>query len=379
MENKIIKALSICLVILILSFGTLRSQWEVVYANGVDSNDVGTVFFHRGDTLATGWKNLYYSFDGGKNWVKKNLPISSGETVTSVVIVGDSIYVGVRNYGIFLSTDLGESWIERNNGLIMDDQGELNWRFYRIDYFDDVMFTSTLRHCYSSTDRGENWVVLDTLLNGGPTPAIITLGVLKMGNEIWVNGYTRLYHSIDNGKSWAKKGENYGGIRYSSLLLRDEGLLIGTSEYGILYYRNEEEGYKIRNKWLPYKTITINSFATYEEYIFAASSGGLGPSYAGLFLSTDGGWSWNRVIFDSTNVVKQALDVFIIRDTIMIPDISNRILKFHRAPIKEVISKVKQSVGIGNEEGELQEEIFFDKKTRINKVQDNFVGNGGGK
>lgn len=369
--HYITKILFAYLLMFIFSSGVSHCQWEVIVPNGIDSNYILSKFITKGDTIISAHFSIFLSFDKGRNWIKKPLPFDSIKNeVTSIAIIGDTLFAGIYNKGIFLSTDFGTTWIERNNGIILD-QGGTQSIFY-LFLFEDLFFVSTQKHFYISKDRGENWILRDSSLGDDFLKYLNYFrDIAKKGNEIWLMSLSMLFHSTDGGQNWASKGRNWALIQYTKILPRDDGVLVGTKEYGVLHYNDEEE-FTPRNKWLPYKSFEVISFVTYENYIFAGltSYGSFQRNYtATLFMSTDDGRSWNRVIFDSTNRSLILLDVFLIGDTIMVPVFlqSDRIVIIYQAPIKEVIAKILQNIQNGNEMDKT--EAIFDRKKGYIKNQ----------
>ena len=75
------------------------------------------VFAQKGETLYVGTQNgLYASTDGGNRWH----PVSNfrkRESISGIVVIGDRIYVGTLNTGVWYSDDDGGSWQQVNDGF----------------------------------------------------------------------------------------------------------------------------------------------------------------------------------------------------------------------------------------------------------------------
>jgi photosystem II stability/assembly factor-like uncharacterized protein len=153
----------------------------VIHSIAIDSSNTSTLY------TATN-KGLYKSTDGGVNWTAKNdgIPIYSGETSPNVrqVIVNPhnpiTIYATVQTKpntepwqgGVYKSTDGGENWVAKCNGLAQFAGGPYahpmqtsNYRHMVIDpenpetlYVGDYSWGDS--GVYKTTDGGDNWVRL---------------------------------------------------------------------------------------------------------------------------------------------------------------------------------------------------------------------------
>ena len=59
--------------------------------------------------------NLFQNFTATAQWVQTNGP--TGGFITALVVSGTNVFAGTDKGGVFLSTDNGSSWTEKNNGL----------------------------------------------------------------------------------------------------------------------------------------------------------------------------------------------------------------------------------------------------------------------
>ena len=97
----------------------LGNSWTPANTGLPDSSGDGlfaAVYAQKGDTLYAGSGELYASTDGGDTW--RHVPtLQKRVSVSSVVIIGDRIYIGTLEDGVWYSDDDGESWIPTNDEL----------------------------------------------------------------------------------------------------------------------------------------------------------------------------------------------------------------------------------------------------------------------
>lgn len=74
-----------------------------------------------GDKLFAGTSvGLFFSTDGGANWLASNTGIAKS-TVRSFVYRGSQLFAGTSGNGVFQSTDNGANWRAINTGLSNSD------------------------------------------------------------------------------------------------------------------------------------------------------------------------------------------------------------------------------------------------------------------
>lgn len=71
------------------------------------TKNTGTYTIHDG---------VYFSYDDGNNWIKRNNGITTS-AINSIAVLGHVIFVGTNGGGVFYSTDEGDNWSAFNNGL----------------------------------------------------------------------------------------------------------------------------------------------------------------------------------------------------------------------------------------------------------------------
>ncbi|MDZ7764192.1 MAG: hypothetical protein U5K00_07150 [Melioribacteraceae bacterium] len=170
------------------------------------------------------------------------------------------LYAAAFHYGVYKSTNSGETWIEINNGLGTDK--EYAWEIINDPSDAEILYLGLnsrgagLIGLYKSTNAGENWEVLPNF----PAGDVLSIDVNSNGiyagvtdNFNW--NYTGgLYHSSDRGDSWMKILDHSRIADITSMPGDDNTLLAA----GQQWYR-------------------------------------IGEDIPALFLSTDGGNNWNDI------------------------------------------------------------------------------------
>ncbi len=82
-------------------------------------------------------------------WIQTNGNFGIEHRVNEIVIIDQNIFVGTWGAGIFLSTDDGLNWIERNNGLT-------SLIVRKIVVHGTKIFAATRKGVFISTDNGHS-------------------------------------------------------------------------------------------------------------------------------------------------------------------------------------------------------------------------------
>ena len=197
---------------------------------------------------------------------------------------------------IYVSTDNGNTWVEKNNGLAGGSVRSIainpinNYIFAVVEKLQGVGFFTNYE-CFRSTDYGESWT---KILDAGNTMLITPSGEIYM--TPWLNQWLDLtilegegiYYSSDNGDTWIKKSNGLPGI--TSFALGPDGTLYAgiynSYEKGIYHSTNGGNEWLALTKDIDYPTdITIAPNGS----IFVAAA------YSGVFKSTDKGITWNQI------------------------------------------------------------------------------------
>ncbi len=220
--------------------GSLRRCPEV-YDFVVDPLQPQTIYFLGGDGIVR-------TDDRGRNWDDFAVGSDVDPDILAIdPVTPSTLYIGGRfggedRFGVFKSTDRGETWRQISNGLPTGWVSAL-----AVDPQESSRIYAAIADAglFTSEDGGEHWHAIESGLPTGWVPDILidpitpsTLYALLSG-DVFNNG--EVFKSLDGGNSWTSLNEGLSNQTVSALAL-DTGssqLYLGTSWGGA--YRLHED------------------------------------------------------------------------------------------------------------------------------------------
>lgn len=230
------------------------------------------------------------------SWQQLNGPFGGTPLCFATNSNGD-LFAGTdqNQRGVFKSTDNGEHWLQKSNGISLTDRA-VNW--ITVDDSGYVI-AGTGSHIgsgvYKSKDNGESWSLISSL--GGICVAKNDSGHIYVGNT----GYGQYSVSKDGGYTWTHYSHPSPFI--NCIEINDSGhIFIGGNYTG---YRSTDNGVSWTNLSLP---DGINSFAFSPNGDLYAGCSREYASNSGVYKSTDNGDSWTPVkegfrVYPTDNIV----------------------------------------------------------------------------
>ena len=254
---------------------------------------------------------LYKSTDGGNNWDK--IGLENSERIANIIVNPENsneVYVAVlgalwsdnKERGVYKSVDAGNTWenilyLNESTGcadLAMDPTNPnilyaSMWEFRRTAWsFNSGGENSAL---YKSTDGGENW---NKIHNGFPEGKLgrLAIGVSESNPstlytviEAEKNEDKGLYRSVDGGKNWEQKNNDFGitvrPFYFSRIVVdpRDENTVVKAGLYGSISKDGGETFESLGNM-----------HADIHDMVFDINNSDV------MYVGTDGGVyrSWNK-------------------------------------------------------------------------------------
>ncbi len=315
--------------------------WSSFVIQGLGPFDgvTGYAFKNSGTIFVSTSAGVFRSLDDGNTWSN----VLGGMIVNSITSTpSENLFIGTRDNGIFMSSDNGTSWVQRNNGLAghnistvkSSSQGALmaatwgngvyssvnngaSWTQQTLSpekYVNDVAFTVTstmfaggLNGIYSTTNSGTNW----TSTNTGMRLNLINSVETKNGNKIFVAGRWNIYYSSDNGLGWQIRDngitEDYN---ITSMTANNNGDLLastrkgGGQSFSAKVFRTTNDG----NQWTDITSNLENNIITRIfgfGNILTVITSPTSTSFK-VFTSTNSGTNWALKMQRSTVLFRDA-------------------------------------------------------------------------
>lgn len=228
----------------------------------------------QGDTAYCGTSSgTYYTVNGGQMWTLITISGLGNPLYTySSIIVGNKIYLGLNNNGVYFSTIGQNNWTPFGSGF---NNFSLSWSFTADG---TNIFAATTEGIFGCPIVGGSW----TERNGNITRARTTIGWVD--NNIICAGagfYSGLKRTTNGGATWGNTSLiNQQGLYKRGIKIINKILM--PSSYNI--YSSTDDG----QTWTSPSTIPIPSYsiAKYGNYLIA-------PSGNKVVYSDDLGVTWN--------------------------------------------------------------------------------------
>jgi photosystem II stability/assembly factor-like uncharacterized protein len=119
----------------------------------------------------------------GSSWILSNTGLPENRNIYSLAHSSDALYAFVSYYGMYVSQDLGLSWVSATKGLTFE------WGFSSFAYIDNNIFIGSPKGVNYTDNYGQNWKSLnDGLVNKNVRSIAIFNDTLFAGtarNGIW--------------------------------------------------------------------------------------------------------------------------------------------------------------------------------------------------
>lgn len=232
-----------------------------------------------GSTIYAGTDGgVYSSVNEGRSWREINNGLLS-ESVSAMISTGSSIMVSTYTNSIFQTGNDGISWDRVNNGIETKE-------IYSLLSDGSNVYCGNAEGIFLSKDLGKTWISK----NDGSSPLWVPTTFFNQGTKIFAGTNRRVIMvSEDRGETWSQHNKEVGfpANEWSwiySLSIEGSNIIVGTSYHGI--YTSFDNGNTWRNTLTRVSTGTaVKSIIRTNSKIFAATTDG-------IYVSENSGASW---------------------------------------------------------------------------------------
>ncbi len=265
-------------------------SWNLVpiTPSGIPNPEVNFIVVNGSNIILANGNGIstttFFSTDNGSSWntVDSELP----PAVTCFAIMNGNIYAGSNGgdenlSGVFVSTDMGATWLPT-------DTGERSGKRFVLALLanEGDLIESTLNGPYLSSDGGATWSEID---NGLPDPTLLVSRIHAFavsGQNLYAGtDGDGIFVSTNNGSTWTALPDIGLTEPYISSILVNNGVLYaGTFGGGVFSSTDNGVHWSVNN---PLSSVfsTLNSLDTIGGDLFACTK-------AGLFTTIDSGANW---------------------------------------------------------------------------------------
>jgi photosystem II stability/assembly factor-like uncharacterized protein len=273
-----------------------QTEWEYL---GFAGSNISDIEIDGNGNIYAALGVVYKSSDNGITWELKNnnLPVEGGSKLAHY---NNQIYFATYN-GLYKTTDGGEIWFRIAQSVPTVYFDEVN--IISNGYIFTCVFDLGTGGVYRSTDEGITWQLTSFTGFGARDIGINTNGVMFF--SITMLGGFGTYRSFDLGANWANSTPSIGAQAMEYL---NDGSVLAGGEPGPTgpgIYKTTDNG----NSWFNTNTFSdLNFFTDFvldtNDDIYVSIQG----DNQGVYLSTDGGGSWEYEGLSNVEVNCIAID-----------------------------------------------------------------------
>ena len=257
--------------------------------------------------LALRDNGIFHSIDGGKQWTPLNEGLS-GKRIYAVAAVGNTVFAGT-NEGLYrLNSDVWEQ-LPVNASKAVHSLAVMENNLYVGMGPDPFVLgppkaggkyavhivskdTAPLWKIFHSTDLGESWTEITPKNESSVTRAPRGVKILVSGKRLLVLDAVLSFRSNDGGQTWTNLGLDKDSVTQNifPVVAVDENTFFRAGEFGI--HRTTNAG----ASWHPFMDgivgTRIQSLATFNNRLYVHTG-------SDIVQSTDGGESWKSIRIDT--------------------------------------------------------------------------------
>ena len=256
-----------------LNWNTSHEGIPVLSARNIVANNASEIFLNANGSI-------YYSSNSGESWEIRDNGLIETNVISMEIDSDGNLYAGTIDSGLFRSSDKGISW----SNIIIPDVDRVD--IIEFDQSDRITINSGNK-LYHSSDSGTNWT---QVFNSDTAFFLSRFLTVNDNGSIFIGGFTFfveevIFYSNDFGVSW--DSVNFGNtIKLTALYSAGNNVYAAFDDFSIKYSDDDGE------TWQIFPTISFGSpvvaMKKLNNGIFLA-----GTQTNGVFYTSDNGNNWN--------------------------------------------------------------------------------------
>jgi photosystem II stability/assembly factor-like uncharacterized protein len=192
-------------------------NWEITHSGYVQNNSsLFFMFFFNYDTgfISTNDSKVYFTSDGGKNFVLSATNDSLNKLIGSNIYANEVIIQDKKSSKIFKTSDYGKTWVQVNADIGTHELRDIRFLNLDIGYAHTEILDSF--YFYKTIDGGKNWI------RAGNFPYQPYSPIFTSENIGYIIGYIKyqeydIFKTTDGGKTWNSKSNGLPIDKFNTL------------------------------------------------------------------------------------------------------------------------------------------------------------------
>jgi len=249
------------------------AQWQQCI--GSENLDVQAVHVAGNFGFFGGASGIYRSLDESATYTFSNSGNDAVGPTRGITSDGTYIYT-CTSQGVFRSSDSGQNWISKSNGLTQ-------LLGHGIISTENKIFLSTLSGVFKSTDNGDNWTAAGMV-------GIDSRSICSMQDSMLFVGTqgSGIFKSIDDGQNWTAVSAGITSVNFRAIQAEGNTVFAG-GQNGTGVYRSLDYGATWTLLTSGIASSSYRGFASNNNLIVA------GSFTDGVFYSIDNGDNWTQI------------------------------------------------------------------------------------
>lgn len=264
---------TVILFLLISKSNIADAQWKTANSPNPDSTWITALITNGTDIYASALGGVFYSSDNGNSWTVKNNGLLN-LSVWCMAINGSNMAAGTDS-GIYFSNNNGNNWAPSNNGLS-------TLFINAINITGSNVFAGTDKGVFLSTNNGTSW---NSSNSGLPVNTSVS-SIESLGNNIYLGTNKGVYVSNNNGGSWVASNNGLTNTDIQTLKKGGSNIYAGTYKGIFVSSDNGTTWSNIGSGSV--LNSTINAINTNGNDVFISNDND-------VFISSNNGASWTAV------------------------------------------------------------------------------------